>query len=156
MVHLEKVGYDNIWKVIELDVEEEQRGYVSPNIISIVDAYLAVTNDESAFPFAIYDDETLVGFIMVQFDLHDERGIERNNYTVRRLMIDKEYQHRGYGRQALGLALDFIGTKPCGDAEYCCISFKPWNTNAKKLYNSMGFDDTEYYDGDELIAVKKL
>ncbi len=156
MVHLRKADERNVWELIGLDVYEEQQGYVSSNITSIVDAYLALSEGKHAYPFGIYDDDTPVGFIMVQYDLSDEPEIEKDCYTIRRIMIDKRYQHRGYGRKALQLALDFIRTEPCGKANYCFLSFKPWNENAHRLYNEMGFVDTEFYDGDELIAVKRF
>ena len=71
-------------------------------------------------------------------------------------MIDKRYQGRGYGREAIRLALDFIRTWPCGKAEYCEISYEPENENAAKLYHSMGFEENGETDGDEIVAVLKL
>ena len=71
-------------------------------------------------------------------------------------MIDKRYQGRGYGRQTLKLALDFVRTFPCGQAEYCEISYEPENTVAKKLYQSFGFEENGEMDGEELVAVLKL
>ena len=71
-------------------------------------------------------------------------------------MIDKRYQKRGYGREAINLALDFIRTWPCGKAEYCAISYEPENEIARKLYLSMGFEETGEMDGDEIVAALKL
>ena len=82
--------------------------------------------------------------------------IADNNYNLWRLMIDKNHQHQGYGKEAVKLALDFIRTKPCGDAEYCWLSYEPDNEIAKKLYSSFGFIETGDLDGEECIAVLKL
>ena len=71
-------------------------------------------------------------------------------------MIDKRYQGRGYGKEALKLAIDFIRTWPCGKAEYCWISYEPENEVAKKLYASLGFEETGEMCGDEIVAVLKL
>jgi diamine N-acetyltransferase len=71
-------------------------------------------------------------------------------------MIDKRYQGRGYGREAMKLALDFIRTWPCGKAEFCWISYEPENEIARKLYASLGFEETGEMDGDEIVAVLKL
>ena len=71
-------------------------------------------------------------------------------------MIDKRYQGRGYGREALKLALDFIRTWPCGKAEFCWISYEPENEMAGKLYASLGFEETGEMDGNEIVAVLKL
>ena len=80
----------------------------------------------------------------------------KNNYSIWRLMIDKRYQKRGYGREAIGLALDFIRTWPCGKAEYCEISYEPENEVAAKLYRSLGFVENGETDGDVTVAVLKL
>ena len=63
---------------------------------------------------------------------------------------------RGYGRQTVALALDFIKTYPCGKAEYCWLSYEPENTVAKRLYESFGFAETGDMDGEEIIAILRL
>ena len=71
-------------------------------------------------------------------------------------MIDKNHQKRGYGREAVKLALNFIKTFPCGKAEYCWLSYEPENEVASRLYRSFGFAETGEMDGEELIAILKL
>ena len=83
-------------------------------------------------------------------------GWATDNYNLWRLMIDEKYQHKGYGREAVRLALDFINTLPCGKAEYCWLSYEPENEVARRLYHSFGFEETGEKDCDELIAVLKL
>ena len=78
------------------------------------------------------------------------------NYNLWRLMIDEKYQNKGYGREAVRLALDFINTLPCGKAECCWLSYEPENEIARRLYQSFGFEETGEMDCDELIAVLKL
>jgi diamine N-acetyltransferase len=73
-------------------------------------------------------------------------------------MIDNKYQRNGYGKKALKLALDFIKTYPCGDADCCWLSYEPENDVARKLYQSFGFVEAEKMpEGwDEMPAVLKL
>ncbi len=71
-------------------------------------------------------------------------------------MIDKRYQKRGYGAEAIRLALEFIRTRPCGKALYCELSYEPENEVAAKLYHSFGFVENGEVDGDEIVAVLKL
>ncbi len=162
MVHLEKVTYDNIEELMELNIFESQYPFVADNTESLAEAYLAVSSDESyAWPFAIYDDETLVGFLMIGYNEAALEGPDapealKNNYSLWRLMIDKRYQNRGYGREAILLALDFIRTWPCGKAGFCSLSYEPENEVAAKLYHSMGFVENGEMDGDEIVAVLKL
>jgi len=71
-------------------------------------------------------------------------------------MIDRKFQNKGYGKEALSLALDFIKSSPCGKTEYCWLSYEPENVIARHLYHSFGFVETGDMDGAELIAVLKL
>jgi diamine N-acetyltransferase len=164
MIRLKKISAENLWDVVDLRVKKEQKNFVAANANSLLEAYLAAGSDCTAFPFAIYDDKKLVGFLMIgyneaaMYELYGEKAPEilRNNYSLWRFMIDRKYQNRGYGREALRLALDFVRTLPCGEAEYCELSYEPENTVARDLYRSFGFVETGDRDGDEIIAVLKL
>ena len=160
MLRLEKVNGANVWDVLKLSVDDNQKEFVANNEVSIIEAYTAITANGFAFPFGIFDDDILVGFLMVGFDKDDywddAPAIATGNYNLWRLMIDKKYQHKGYGRKAVELALDFIRTLPCGIAECCWLSYEPENTVAKNLYASFGFSETGDMDGEEIIAALKL
>ena len=160
MVRLEKINGKNVWDALSLSVKEDQREFVASNDVSIIEAYTAITANGYAFPFGIYDDEQIVGFLMIGFDKDDywddAPDIANGNYNLWRLMIDQKYQHRGYGKRAIELALEFVRTFPCGKADYCWLSYEPENVVAKELYASFGFSETGEKDGEELIAVLKL
>jgi diamine N-acetyltransferase len=122
MIHLEKIDSTNIWEIVDLRVFKSQKNFVAENWKSIVQAYGVRDSATAAFPFAIYNDKRPVGFLMIGFneaamyenwdDVEAPRSLV-NNYSLWRLMIDKRYQKRGYGREAIKLALDFIRTWPC-------------------------------------------
>ena len=61
-----------------------------------------------------YEEDKPVGFLMIGFDVddywEDAPVIAKGNYNLWRLMIDKAYQGRGYGKEAVRLALEFIKT----------------------------------------------
>lgn len=157
MIRLEKVHGKNVWDLLKLKVSDEQQTFVAGNDTSIIEAYTAITGNGYAFPFGIYEENTPVGFLMIGFDVDDywddAPTIAKGNYNLWRLMIDKTYQGRGYGKQAVRLALDFVNTLPCGSAEYCWLSYEPENEVARKLYSSFGFTETGDMDGEEVIAV---
>ena len=160
MLRLEKVNGKNVWELLKLQVSANQKSFVANNDVSIIEAYTSITGNGYAFPFGIYDGDMPVGFLMIGFDTDDywddAPNIAKGNYNLWRLMIDKAYQGKGYGKEAVKLALDFIKTYPCGDAEYCWLSYEPENQVAAKLYRSFGFEETGDKDGVELIAVLKL
>ena len=159
MIHLKKVDAGNIWKIVGLQVDEDQKEFVASNTESILEAYCAITNGGTALPFGVYDGETPVGFVMIGYDCGDWENapaIARENYCIWRLMIDSRYQGRGYGKAALAAALDFVRTFPCGRAEYCFLSYEPENEHARRLYQSFGFRENGEMDEDEIVAVLKL
>lgn len=160
MLHLEKINKKNVWDIIKLEVLESQKEFVATNDESIVEAYTTITANGHAFPFGIYEEKKPVGFLMIGFDIDDDWGdapkIAIGNYNIWRLMIDKTYQAKGFGKESLRLALDFIKTYPCGKAEYCWLSYEAKNEVAKNLYSSFGFKETGEMDAGETIAILKL
>ena len=160
MLRLEKVNGKNVWDILKLRVAENQKHFVSTNDRSIIEAYIALTGNGQVFPFGIYEEDTPVGFLMIGFgtdeDWEDAPAVAADNYNLWRLMIDENYQKKGYGREAVRLALEFIKTFPCGKAECCWLSYEPENEVARCLYRSFGFCETGEKDGDEVIAVLKL
>ncbi len=160
MIRLEKVNAKNVWDLLKLTVSDEQKSFVARNDISIIEAYTTITANGHAFPFGIYDDEKPVGFLMIGFGVDDywddAPDIAGGNYFLWRLMIDKDYQGRGYGKEAVKLALEYIKTFPCGPAELCWTSSEPENDTARRLYHSFGFRETGGMDGEELIMALSL
>ena len=163
-VRLIKIDPDNFDGIIDLEVNEAQRGFVAPNMYSLAEAYANTAAGRYAQPFGIYDGDTPVGFLMIGYDISETENdavnypIVKANYLIWRFMIDKQYQRRGYGKAALQLALEFIRTFPRGKAEYCWLSYEPENEAARQLYRSFGFvEAAEIPEGwDEIPAVLKL
>lgn len=71
-------------------------------------------------------------------------------------MIDERWQGRGYGKQAIEKVVEYVRTKPFGEAEYCWLSYDPDNQRLGKLFTSFGFAETGEMDGEEAIAALKL
>ena len=102
MIHLEKINGENIWDILKLNVSDSQKNFVASNDISIIEAYTAITSNGYAFPFGIFEGNNPVGFVMIGYDKDDywkdAPAIADGNYNLWRLMIDKNYQNRGYGK----------------------------------------------------------
>lgn len=159
MIQLRKLHGKNLLEIVALEVADSQKSFVATNTQSILEAYCAITNGSVALPFGIYDGDTPVGFTMIGFgcdDWEDAPAIAQGNYSIWRLMIDKRYQGRGYGKAAMEAILKYIRSFPCGEAEYCMLSYEPENTVARELYHSFGFTENGEMDADEIVAVVKL
>ena len=135
MVHLEPVTRENLDAVLALRVHEAQAGFVSTTAESLAQAYVY---KETAFPFAVYDGETVVGFIMLGY------YEAKSYYTLWKLVIDRKYQNMGYGRAAMSLGVAFLRNAQGADAIYTGVS--PGNAAAKALYRSFGFQFTGVYE----------
>lgn len=83
-------------------------------------------------------------------------AIADEGYCILRLMIDKRYQNKGYGREAMVRILEFIRTFPAGPATYCWIPYSAENFVAKRLYENFGFRDNGEICNNEQITVLKL
>lgn len=160
MIRLEKINAQNIWSILKLKVSDDQANFVASNDLSIIEAYIAITSNGHAFPFGIFDDNIPVGFLMIGYDVDESFDnppqIAYGNYSIWRLMIDERFQNKGYGKEAIKLAIDFIRTFPCREAEYCYLSYDSDNKMAKNLYSQFGFVENGETDGDEIVAVLKL
>ena len=160
MLKLRKINRNNVEAILKLEVFDNQKSFVATNNISIIEAYIAITENNHVFTFGIYKDDTPIGFLMIGFDVNsDDEGaprIAKGNYNIWRLMIDKKFQGQGFGKEAMDLALEFINTFPCGTAKYCWLSYESDNDVARQLYKSVGFVETDEKDGEEIVAILKL
>ena len=135
MIRLTPVTKDNLDEVLALKVREDQRRFVSSNAESLAQAYVYQDN---AFPFAVYDDEEIVGFIMMGY--YEVKAY----YTLWKFLIDKNHQHKGYGRKALELGIAFL--KDNYQVKEIYTGVAPGNHIAKSLYLSMGFAETGLFE----------
>jgi len=133
LIHLEKITRENLDAVLEMKIKEEQRTFVSTAAVSLAKAYVY---RDTAFPFAVYDDETPVGFIMLGY------YEARNQYTLWAFFIDEKYQGRGYGRRALELGIAYLKEKH--GAREVFTGVIPENAAALSLYRSVGFAETGF------------
>ena len=100
---------------------------------------------------------TMVGFLMMCYSKKDEEDDEDEDvYSIWRFMIDKDYQGKGYGKEAMVKALELIKTFPHGEAKLVALSYEPENVVAKKLYASFGFEETGEIEYGESVAILKL
>ena len=160
MLELKKINRNNVGEILKLEVFDNQKSFVAINNSSIIEAYIALTENNHVFTFGIYKDDTPIGFLMIGFDVNsvDEGApsIAKGNYNIWRLIIDKKFQGKGFGKKAMNLALEFINTFPSGTAKYCWLSYESENDIVRQLYKSVGFVETDEKDGEEIVAIMKL
>jgi len=137
-ITLRDVDENNFDEVISLHVEK----YCASNIYSLAQAKIF----PDAIPLAIYNDDTLVGFIMYGIEPRDN-----NEYWIDRLMIDEKFQNKGYGKKALEIIIEKI--KQDKTHNKIKISTNPENSNAIKMYKKLGFNETGELNFDEALLI---
>lgn len=134
-----EITRENFWECIELSVAEEQAGFVASNAVSIAQSKVQL----ECIPLAVYDDELMVGFIMYCIDEDD------GEYWIYRIMIDRQYQSKGYGKETLKKLLEVIKEDKSRNKIFLGVSKE--NTYAVRLYKSFGFDFNGQVFGKEHI-----
>lgn len=138
MVRLEEITEKNYRECLKLKVAEGQQKFVSPNVLSLAKAYI---HYEEVTPFAIYNDDIMVGFIMVRFWKED------NYYFIWQFMIDERYQNKGYGKKALNLIIEWVKTEK--DCKRLVTTYIEGNEQVRLLYTKVGFESmSELLDGE--------
>lgn len=64
MVELSKITKDNYEECLKLSVSDNQKNFVSSTVHDLAQAWVYY---DTAFPFAIYADDIMVGFIMLGY-----------------------------------------------------------------------------------------
>ncbi len=131
MIELREITSANLDDVLNLRIFEYQDKFVSSTAHALAQAYVY---RETAFPFAIYADNALVGFIMLGYYK------SRNQYTLWKFLIDRRYQKQGYGREALLRGIAYLRGKFNASEIYTGVLLG--NEAAKRLYESVGFEET--------------
>ena len=141
MINLRKITEENFIDAFNLKLAPGQERFVSHPIRSLAQAY--VYRDQCQ-PFGIYEDDTMVGYVMVIYD-HDIP-----EYDIWHMMIDGSKQGQGYGCAALDRVLAYIRTKPFGSSNRVTLTCNVENIPALQLYKRKGFKETGAVDEDEI------
>lgn len=144
-MELRAITEQNYQKILDLSTGAGQEEFVARNVRSLAQAWVF---RDRARPYALYEGEEPVGFIM--FDWQPEKKW----VEIWRLMIDHRFQGKGYGRAAVQKALEFL--RESGLFDKVQINYVEENQGAKHLYRSMGFQETGAMEGNEVVMEMDL
>jgi RimJ/RimL family protein N-acetyltransferase len=149
---LRPVTVENWNSLIKLKVREDQKDFVASNLYSIAEAQFGFDEEGhwNLFPFGLYVENEPVGFAMTGLNYaHSHfQGL------ILRLMVDEKYQGKGYGRAAMESMLVTFRADEC--VSVVCITYEPENNPARKLYASLGFEETGEFMENEVVALLRL
>lgn len=130
---------ENNWRT-PLAVAEDQTAFVANPMKILARAYAYRSARSRAF--LLCEGDTPVG--MGLYHDCDELG----SYIFSELLIDAQYQRRGYGREAVRQVLEAL--RQDGKYGKVTLCYIEGNDAARNLYQSFGFTETDR-DGDEII-----
>ncbi len=150
MVSLRPITDANREAVVSLRVSPAQERYVSSVEESLQEA--ADDADGRAIFWAIYDDETPVGFVMISDEVDGPGYIP---HYLWRLIIDERHQRQGHGTAALDLIADYFRGRP--GVEVLSTSAGEGAGSPIPFYESYGFVQTgEMVFDDEVLLELRL
>ena len=116
--------------------------FVASNALSIVQSVF----EDGWVIKAIEHEGELIGFTM--FGFCEEEGF----YELCRIMIDKHYQNKGYGTQAIRMILDEMRSRFGCKEVY--LSTDPENAVGRHVYEKIGFrSEHRMLDDEELFKI---
>ncbi|MDZ5610463.1 GNAT family N-acetyltransferase [Bacillus pseudomycoides] len=148
-IQLKIVTRENWEEALELQVSKKQNQFVPSVSVSLAKVYIKPDGDNVEYiPFAIYDNDVMVGFIMHAFEPNTS-----DMYWINGFMIDENYQRKGYGKAALSEMIRWI-TNRFSQCKEIRLTVHKENIPAKMLYESHGFVDIGHvYDGEQVYRL---
>lgn len=139
MIRFVPITEDNMDDAIAISVRPDQEEVIAPVVYSLAQCYVL---SDILTPFLIMNDDLPVGFILFLIDP------EEDQYEICRLMVDQKQQKKGYGREALLLAIRYLAEAGAKKIE---LSYQTNNYGVGKLYESVGFHYTGVIDDGEVM-----
>jgi GNAT superfamily N-acetyltransferase len=143
VVSLRPITDANREEVEALAVTPDQARYVSGVRASIREA--EEEPGAHALYWAIYADETPVGFVMIADEVDDPDYIP---HYLWKLLIDERYQRRGFGTATLDLIVDYFRNRDVGTM---WTSAGHGEGGPITFYERYGFTPTGDPHGDEIL-----
>lgn len=144
MVRFKGITEDNFDEIVRMKRPEGET-FVASNVYSLAQAWL-YRDAGDVYPFAIYDEDTPVGFMMLDED-QEERCL-----IVWRILISEANLNQGYGTEALGQIIRLA--KESGKYDFMILDCDPENKRAWHVYEKVGFRDTgEMENGESILRL---
>jgi diamine N-acetyltransferase len=135
--------------VLALRVAPEQERFVG----SVAGALADAAEYPHARPWyrAVFADGKPVGFVMVSWNVEPQPPEIIGPWFLWKLLIDRRYQDRGYGREAVRLIAELVRAQ---GATELLTSYVPEPDGPAGFYERLGFVNTGEHDGNGEIIVR--
>ena len=132
MINFRGITEENFEAIVSMKRPAEEK-FVASNAYSLAQAWL-YRDAGDVYPFAVYDGDTPVGFMLLDEDL-EERCL-----MLWRIMFPAEHQNKGYGTQAVGRLI--LLAEASGKYDSMLLTCAPGNEIGRHVYEKLGFRPT--------------
>ena len=139
MVNFRAITEENFDTIVDMKCPADA-DFVASNAYSLAQAWL-YRDAGDVYPFAIYNDDAPVGFMMLDEDL-DEKCL-----IIWRIMFPVENQFKGYGAAAIREIIRLA--KESGKYDFMLLGCDPENHAAEHVYRKLGFTPTGVFEHGE-------
>lgn len=146
---LREVTDANRAAVLALRTTPDQERFVSTVAYSLEEA--ARTPEGNPWFRAVYDGDQPVGFVMLSWDVVPQPPDINGPWFLWKLLIDHRHQHRGHGREVVGLVVDLIRAE---GATELLTSHVPGEGGPAGFYAQLGFVPTGELDPEGEILLR--
>jgi len=153
------VDFSVLEDALSLKVAPFQRDFVADNAISFAEAYAAERQGTKTECFVAYSEGHPVGFASIALGTTGAEGEKKwmlNSYCLWRLMVDMDYQNRGFGKELLKAMITWCKAFPFGESDTIYTSCDATNEKAISFYKKSGFELTNDYIDGEIVLRKSL
>ncbi|MBA3794062.1 MAG: GNAT family N-acetyltransferase [Rubrobacter sp.] len=151
VISIQDVTHDNWRATLRLSVRPEQQRFVADSTpivaIALAKAYVRPAGHRW-IPYIIYADTSMVGFIELSYEPESP-----DQYWIYHFFIDRSYQGKGYGKQALRAFVEVVKER-LPQCQVIRLAVHPENHHAQYFYTSLGFRRTDQeLEGEPVYAL---
>ena len=151
MIEFKEITWENFCQIVNLKPHESQREYLPSNEVFMAQSYVNLKLGYPDVCFAIYKESIPVGFLKIVYvpKYEEPYQLPENSYMIDSIMIDHQYQGRGYGKEAFNHLLKYIESRPLGEADSIKLLCTDDNKVAIDIYEKAGFKRTNKFKNKE-------
>lgn len=129
-----KLNKKIFWSTLEISIKEDQHQFVLDAKGSVAMSLFYKTK----IAFVQMEDDIVIGLLVLDIDK------KKNIYNIDIVIVDKNFQNKGYGKLMVKWAVDYL--REAG-SKRLLIGVNRTNIGAKKVYINAGFKPKSVYDG---------
>lgn len=124
---LVKVNEKNGWDGLNIEIHEYQEEFISNPLQQYAYSFI---NKKNVTQFLLIAKDICIGLLSLEVNKKE------NTYWICDFVIDKNYQHMGYGTEAIKMGINWLKKK---GAKKIGINFRSGNEVAQRTYEKCGF-----------------